>query len=218
MLVPGSGNYGTVNIKATHRNRNFRVKVYPRLVHLIKSFNSRLQGSIPKTLQGIRNQLASALRLIHNLASKDNHGVGRFRIEVTVKAKSLQEAHRLVNDTGFLDSSYWLKAVDGHVARRGLTAKLVTREGLLANANWVYNQAAQSDIFTEAAANKPSKEQIRAIVDILNALGRNAGIRRSTKSLDPNAWWHATRSTDRANIFRQPIANYQSDDQIRELF
>ena len=218
MLVPGSGNYGTVNIKATHRNRNFRVKVYPRLVHLIKSFNSRLQGSIPKTLQGIRNQSASALRMIHNLASKDNHGVGRFRIEVTVKAKSLQEAHQLVDETSFQDPSYWLKAGDGHVARRGLTAKLVTREGLLANANWVYNQAAQSDVFTGAAANKPSKEQIQAIVDILNALGWNAGIRRPTKSLDPNAWWHATPSTDRANIFRQLITNYQSDDQIRELF
>jgi hypothetical protein len=192
MLVSGSGNYGTVNIKAAHRNRKYKVKVYPRMVHVIKSFNIRLQGSIPKTLQGIRNQLASALRMIHNLASKDNRGVEGFRIEVTVKAKSLQEAHRLVNDTSFLDPSYWLKAGDGHVARRGLTAKLVTREGLLANANWVYNQAAQSDIFTGAAANKPSKEQIQAIVDILNDLGWNAGIRRPTKSLDPNAWWHAT--------------------------
>jgi len=188
------------------------------MIHVIKSFNRRRQGSIPKTLQNIRNQLAAALRMIHNLASKDDHGVGGFRIEVTVKAKSLQEAHQLVNDTGFLDPSSWLKAGNGHVAWRGLTAKLVTREGLLANAKWVYDQAAQSDIFTGAAADKPSNQQIQAIVDMLNALGWNAGIRRPTKSLDPNAWWNATLSTDRANIFRQLIANYQSDDQIRELF
>jgi hypothetical protein len=106
MLVPGSGNYGTVNIKTTHRNRHFKIKVYPRLVHVIKSFNSRLQASVPKTLQGIRNQAAGALRMIHNLASKEDQAVGGFRIEVTVKAKSLQDAHRLVDDTGFLNPSY----------------------------------------------------------------------------------------------------------------
>jgi hypothetical protein len=36
-----------------------------------------------------------------------------------------------------------------------LTAKLVTREELLAKADWFYNQAAQSDGFVEAAAEKP---------------------------------------------------------------
>lgn len=218
MLVPGSGNYGSVNIKTTHRNRHFKIKVYPRLVHVIKSFNSRLQASVPKTLQGIRNQAAGALRMIHNLASKDDQAVGGFRIEVTVKAKSLRDAHRLVDDTGFLNPSYWLKAGDGNVAYRGLTAQLVTREGLLANANWVYNQAVQSKVFVGAAADTPSKEQVQAIVDILNALGWNAGIRRPTKSLDPNAWWHSTPSTDRATIFRQLIENYQLDDEIRGLF
>ena len=111
-----------------------------------------------------------------------------------------------------------MKAGDGNVAYRGLTAQLVTREGLLANANWVYNQAVQSKVFVGAAANTPSKEQVQAIVDILNALGWNAGIRRPTKSLDPNAWWHSTPSTDRATIFRQLIENYQLDDEIRGLF
>jgi hypothetical protein len=42
MLEPGSGNYGTVNIKTTHRDRHFKIKVYARLVHVIKSFNNRL--------------------------------------------------------------------------------------------------------------------------------------------------------------------------------
>jgi len=99
-----------------------------------------------------------------------------------------------------------------------LTAKLVTREEFLANANWFYNQAAQINVFVGTAADKPTKEQIQAIVDMLNALGWNAGIRKPSKSLDPNAWWYSTPSTDRATIFRHLIENYQSDDQIRELF
>jgi hypothetical protein len=102
MLVPGSGNYGTVNMKTTHLNRHFKIKVYPRLVHDIKSFNSRLQASVSKTSQGIWNQATGALRMCHNLASIEDHAVGGFRIEVTGKAKSLQDAHRLIEDTGFL--------------------------------------------------------------------------------------------------------------------
>jgi hypothetical protein len=34
-----------------------------------------------------------------------------------------------------------------------MNAKLVTREGLLANANWVYDQAEQANIFSGAGAN-----------------------------------------------------------------
>jgi hypothetical protein len=218
MLVPGSGNFGTVNIKTTHLNRKFSIKVYPRLVHVIKSFNSRLQGSIPKTLQGVRNQVAASLRMIHNLSGKRAESMGGFRIEVTVKAKSLKEAHRLVMATGFLEPEYWLKAGDGRHTIKGLTAKLVTKEGLLANANWVYDQATQANLFAGASSDKPSKQQIQAVVDILNALGWNSGIRRPTKSLDPDAWWHAAPSSDRSGIFQILSERYQTDEDIRELF
>jgi hypothetical protein len=40
MLVPGSCDYGTANVRQSHRGRHFSVKIYPRLVHVIKSFNS----------------------------------------------------------------------------------------------------------------------------------------------------------------------------------
>jgi hypothetical protein len=81
MLVPGSGNFGSVNVKGTHLGRHFSIKIYPRLVHVIKSFNSRLQGSVPKTLQGIRNQVAGALRMIHSLVTKNPTALGGFRID-----------------------------------------------------------------------------------------------------------------------------------------
>jgi hypothetical protein len=85
MLVPGSCDYGTVNLRQSHRGRHFSIKIYPRLVHVIKSFNSHLQGGIPRTLRGVRNQLEAALRMIHSLTGRDGMGLGGFRIEVTVK-------------------------------------------------------------------------------------------------------------------------------------
>jgi len=62
----------------------------PRLVHVIKSFNSGLQGSVPRTFQGVRNQVDSALRMVHSLISKHPTALVGFRVEVTVRAKSFE--------------------------------------------------------------------------------------------------------------------------------
>lgn len=218
MLLPGSGNYGTVHINTTHKSRHFSLKVYPRIVHVIKSFNSRLQGSVPKTLQGVRNQVAACLRMIHSLTSKGDMALGGFRIEVTVKAQSLRAAHKLVTATGFLDPSYWLGIGEGPHADLQLTANLVTRKGLLANANWVYQQAVQADLFHGRGSDTPTKAQIQALTDILNGLGWNSGLRKPTKALDPDAWWRSTPSTDRSNVFRQLSERYSTDEEIQELF
>jgi hypothetical protein len=57
----------------------------------------------------MKYQAGEALRMIHSLASKEDQAIrdSGSRIEVTAKAKSLRDAHRLVNDTNNLDSSYW---------------------------------------------------------------------------------------------------------------
>lgn len=54
--------------------------VYPHLVQVIKSFNSRLQASVPKTLTGLRSQLTRALNMIDSLSTKDTMALGGFRI------------------------------------------------------------------------------------------------------------------------------------------
>ncbi|GFZ44301.1 hypothetical protein JCM24511_02023 [Saitozyma sp. JCM 24511] len=177
MLIPGSRDYGTVNLRASHRGRHFSVKVYPRLVHVIKSFNSHLQGGIPRTLRGVRNQVAAALRMIHSLTGRDGMGLGGFRIEVTVKAPSLQEATRVVRTTRFLDPQYWLCLGEGPHARHPLSAKLAHREAFLDNANWVYEQAVLGKVFQCQAGDRPTKPQLQALTDILNALGWNGGLR-----------------------------------------
>ena len=217
MMVPGSLDYGTVNIKASHQLRHFSVKIYPRIVHVIKSFNSRLQGGVPKTLNGVRYQLGSALRMIHSLTGKDDRSLGGFRIEVTVKAASLKEATRLVHATGFLEPSYWLGIGEGPHYRHTLNAKLVKREAFLQNANWVYQQAEINQVFRGRDHDHPSKQQLQALTDVLNALGWNAGFRKPTKSLSPTAWWSATQ--DMAPTCFGTLSDlYQTDDEIGVLF
>jgi hypothetical protein len=94
---------------------------------------------------------------------------------------------------------------------------VVERKTFLENANWVYQQAVLGKVFHGQAGDKPSKQQVQALTDILNALGWNSGLRSPTKSLAASAWWNRS-PTAVPTLFNVLSKNYQTDDQIRALF
>jgi len=218
MVIPASLDYGTVNITAQHKRRNFSVKIYPRMVHVLKSFNSHLQGGIPKTRSGTRRQVNAALTMIHNLTTKDDMSLGGFRIEVTVKAPTLKAAKSIVEQTRFLHPEYWLGIGDGPHAPELLKVRLITKKGLLDNANWVYHQADQLGQFEGDSNQRPSGIQVKALTDVMNGLGWNSGLRKPSKSLDPNAWWFDDDHTNLPEIFQSLANDFHTDEQIGRLF
>ena len=70
-----------------------------------------------------------------------------------------------------------------------LKATVVTKDGLLANADWVHHRAPAATIFQANNNARPTVGQIQAMTDEFAALGWNAGKRRPTKSLASHAWW-----------------------------
>lgn len=218
MAIPCSLDYGTVHLDVTHDRQNFSVKIYPRIVHVIKSFNSSLQSNIPRTLSGVRNQVAAAARMLHNLNGKDESSLGGFRIEVTVKARSLQEATARINRTSFLDPSYWLGHGPGPHARKTVSARLLPRRAFLDNALWVQQQAADLKIFLGDSNAKPTRQQLRVLTDILNAVGWNNGLRSPTKSLEPKAWWHQDGNRNDPTLYQSLCEICQTDEEIKDLF
>ena len=188
MLIPGSDGSGTCLIKVARQMGKVSVKANPRLVHVIKSFNSRHQGSVSKTMQGVRNQVDGCLRMIRSLNGKDDMTLCGFRIEVTVKAATLSRAREIVEGSGLLVPCYWLAIGDGDHSLLPLSVCHITREGILANANWVYDQADQLNIFSGSGSNKPTQYVIKALTYVLNSLGWNAGIQSPTHSANPHAW------------------------------
>ena len=124
MLVPSSLDYGSVLIELTHKGKQFKVKIYPRVVHVIKSFNSRLQGDQPRLVAAVRRRGKASGEMIHNLATIPAPELGGFRIEVTVAAKTLTEAEILVHATGYLSPGNWLYPYDPVFKRLQLDAKL----------------------------------------------------------------------------------------------
>jgi hypothetical protein len=165
----------------------------PRLVHVIKSFNSHLQGSIPTTLSGVLGQVASAKCMIHSLSGKDAMGLGGFRIEVTVRAVSLREATKVVKRTGFLNPEYWLGLGDGPHAPKPISAKVVSRQAFLDNANWVFQPAESAKVFRGQGATKPSKLHIQALTEASMPWGGmgTSDLRQSHGVPMPGGiWWH----------------------------
>lgn len=218
MAVPSSLDYGSVNLDVTHDRQNFTVKIYPRIVHVIKSFNSSLQSNIPRTLSGVKNQVAAATRMLHNLAGKDESSLGGFRIEVTVKARSLREATARINRTNFLEPSYWLGRGPGPHARKTISARLLPRQAFLDNALWVQQQATDLKIFLGDNNARPSSQQLRVLTDILNAVGWNNGLRSPSKSLEAKAWWNQDSSRTDTTLYQSLSEICQTDRDIKDLF
>lgn len=137
---------------------------------------------------------------------------------MTVRAATLRDATGYVNETSFLNPRYWLGVGPGPHARTLSTARLIPPQSLLDNANWVYQRAADAKVFEGDKNRRSTAVQIKALTDILNALGWNRGLRRPSKSLSLNAWWNGIKAVDNSGLLGRLTTMYQTDDDIKALF
>lgn len=189
MVTPGSLDYGSIEIKIEQDNRHLRVKIYPLLVHVIKSINSRIEGEPPKTVKNIRRKGSAARSMIQELSAIPASEMGGFRIELSLRAKSTAEAFQVAIDSGLLSPNAWINVTEGPRRRFSLEVRTVTKEGLLANANWVYRQAVSLGTFQGGNSVAASPLQKRIAHDVFCSFGWNAGRARLTKSDASDAWW-----------------------------
>jgi hypothetical protein len=220
MMVPGSRDYGTANLKLSHNGHNYSIKIYPRIVHKIKSFNSKLQGSVPRSLGGARKQAEAARAMLHNLNGQSAEQLGGFRIEVSVKAISLVQAVNKVRATPFMDPEHWLGIGAGPFSPTILNARLVTRDDLFANAHWVHQKITDEKLLDGDSNVRPTTRHIKILTDMLNSLGWHGGLRRPSKSLDPGAWWNEVEGpvSSSTELSAQLSELCQSDQQLKVLF
>ena len=123
--------------------------------------------------------------VIQRLSEVPAEDMGGFRPEVTVTAKTLGEARRIVAGTRFLDPSFWLRPDDVASARFKLDAIILTKSA--ANANWMHHQATQSGIFSGDLQRAPSTLQIQGMTDVFASLNgmQGRGGRRNRYHLLP---------------------------------
>ena len=162
MLTPASLDLGSVMGDTTYEGPSYRFKVYPRLVHAINPFTSSLQGDIPQRVHGVMTKAIAALEIIHFLCTVHAMEKGGFRIELTLGAPTLAAARDMVSSNPLLDWACWMNQPDEHAAYR-LKATVVTKDGLLANADWVHHQATAAAIFQANNNARPAKAQVQAM-------------------------------------------------------
>lgn len=185
IMTPGGQGYGSVQVNTTYNDIPFKVKIYPRIVHVIKSFNSRLQGETLKTLAGVKKRKAATLAMIQDLYTIPEAEMGGFRIEVSVQAPTLAIARQWVENTPLLNIKHW--ACPG-IEDAKLDILITNKEGLLDNTNWVLNRANVLNVF-RGDNNNATPRQKQAMADVLCSLGWNAGRWKPTEWSDKSAWW-----------------------------
>nr|XP_018263419.1 uncharacterized protein I303_04913 [Kwoniella dejecticola CBS 10117]OBR85577.1 hypothetical protein I303_04913 [Kwoniella dejecticola CBS 10117] len=164
MIIPGSLDYGSFNLKVTYNSKIYTIKIYPQLVHVIKSYNSKLQRNVAKTVAGIKKNSNMALQLIQQLSKTPTYEIGGFRIEVTITARTLTEARAEANDLPFYNVNFWLQPPPGDFERYQLKAIICNKTALLDNANWVFQQASTTGFFKGRNADTASPAQLQAII------------------------------------------------------
>ena len=170
MTTPGSLDHGSVMRTISFDGTHYGLEVYPRLVHAIKAFRSRLQGDIPKTLRGVQVKTRAGLEAIQFLPKVDPGEMGGFRIELTIGASSLAEARAKVQAVPMLEPNFSPHPPDPYMSYK-LKANTVTKDGLLANAGWVYHQHTLANQFEGTDASRPKTVQVEIMTDVLTALG-----------------------------------------------
>ena len=194
MFTPASQNFGSIQTTMRWQETLYKVKVYPRLVHVIKSFNSRIQGEPLLTLLGAKKRVKACANMAQLLSQVDESELGGFRIEVSVQAPSLDIARQWVNNSPLLDINFWTTATinqDGEMtAGPKLEMLVTTKKGCLFNTNWMLQRASLLNLLIGRDNRRPTKLQRQVVADALASLGWNAGRGRITKSADGSAWWY----------------------------
>lgn len=189
MMTPAGRGYGSVQRNIVYNDTTYKVKIYPRIVHVIKSFNSRLQGETITKIAGIRRRIKASVQMIQHLHEIPESELGGFRIEVSVQAPTLAIAKQWVENTPLLDINYWYcPETEDHKLGIFVTHK----KPVLDNANWMIQRAETLNVIRGDDHRTPNDVQMQVAIDILSSLGWNAGKGQPTKSSSMSAWWRGT--------------------------
>lgn len=77
MITPLSKDFGSISVKMSMRGDECRVKIYPCLVHVLRS---QLQKYDAKTMSGVIKQMTAAQHLIKEVTTTEEEECGGFRI------------------------------------------------------------------------------------------------------------------------------------------
>lgn len=222
MVIPRSSDFGSVKIVLSYEGEDYKVKVYPRLTHVLKSFNGKLHAADAKCTQTLKARKSVIERMIEHLSSLNANELGGFRLEVSVRAKTLAEAKHKALSLPFLKLDNWLNPTDQRMVRFKLQAMAITKKELVNNVTQMLAIANARDIWAGPNTGKVSNFRRQVVTDLFASLGWNSGRRTPTRSGNVKAWWREVedggKKTAQEVILGQLNSKFKHNGEMKMLF
>ncbi|CEH16706.1 hypothetical protein CBOM_06635 [Ceraceosorus bombacis] len=191
LLALGRG-YGSVDAQLQYEEQDYRVKVYPRLVHRLKALAGKHPRWPPSSVRMSKARLSSLERkaaLLQEGFEEDDYFLGGCRIEVTITAPTLNAAVKQLARTPLLALEEWLQPLSEELEDLQIQVIEVTPDSFFAQWAFMKAQQVQLRLFKRDHNAQATPLEKCVLVDFQNCLGWNAGYRASTRHTDSNAWW-----------------------------
>ena len=188
LLSLGQG-AGSVDIRPKHKFFS-KIKIYPRLVHTLKSLSAKHLRSLPTSTRAWNGALKSIEKKLSYMKNSLNQNIGGFRIEVSVCAPSLAKAVALVEKEGLLNIQKYTRSIRSKGEKLKVQFSPVNVEDYFNYLEEMIEKAKTLDIRHKHDCKMPlTRIETKVVGDVCNAMGWNVGKWRPTNWNDMDAWW-----------------------------
>ena len=206
MFLEAGQGFGTVTCTVQYNHHSIPMKLYPRVVHSIKSVRSKHIATDPNTMAAAKNRFKTMNKMFGHL--EDATLKGGCRVEATVTAPTLQEACQLIASTPLLNlQAYLHNEEDEQMANYQLASYHLAPELAMEHARHILARAALSNLLRGDNNKKATRQVVVLLRDCLNAMGWNARKSNATHWEDPAAWWRVVPLPAQGVVLRpgQPL-------------
>jgi hypothetical protein len=192
MLTDLGDGYGWVSCEY----KGYKMKIYPRLAHVLKGAAAKSSWAMPEKGRGLHNRHVSLQKLVDYLGGlvqqddseeEDNEEEERgflsgLRMEVRVQSTTVGRAKQIVRDAALLSLPNILHN------ELGINLKLVTVNEYYQNLMEKWNRAAEIGLWQLTNAADVTTLRKLILIDVMNSIGFNPGRWQPTTRRD-EAWW-----------------------------
>lgn len=180
MLLNLGQGFGSVRATFNFRGSKFIVKIYPILVHCIKSTSGKMQTFDGNTFGSLRKRETTYLKRIDKLENFPKINLGGSRVEVTVQAPTLQHAYAKVASTPLLNIYEYLTPTQEEMKFLELDIKFIKKRHYIQYCRDIMEKAQKLGVFKGDNRRKPGNMRKQIVSDLYNAMGWNPGTRAVT--------------------------------------
>lgn len=189
MIIPESRHHGSVSFSFSLDGDSFQVKVYPLLVHSIKSWHGKLNFYEPSNCRALKTRRATIEKMIGRLeTAAEEWESGGFRVEVTLYAPTLVAAQAKVRELKLCQIMTWMSPPP-ELNNYALSATALTKKQLIQNARMMVAASDKTECWHGSDGLRPTIRQKKIVRDCFAAFGWNKGGKPVTHSLSKLAWW-----------------------------